>query len=194
LWNTSSLGITGAFHSAIEVTVQGLKGLPVQIKSGGWSASALTGSKTSCGEFCLEFGGLSGSKYTLIPQGLGIEHVVEVDGDGFAVVEFYQRPAQPKPEVWAGRVKENVSGGGKRGYFAAIEVVVEGKKWLPVEIKAGGWSASELTGTKPACGGYCLEFGGLAPGTYVVTPQGLGVSVTVTVDEGGFAVVEFYLT
>jgi hypothetical protein len=194
LWNTSSPGITGAFHSAIEVTVQGLKGLPVEIKSGGWSASALTGSKTSCGDFCLEFGGLSGSKYTLIPQGLGIEHVVEVDGEGFAVVEFYQRPAQPKPEVWAGRVKENVAGGGKRGYFSAIQVVVEGKKWLPVELKAGGWSATELTGTKPACGGYCLEFGGLAPGTYVVTPQGLGVSVTVTVDEGGFAVVEFYLT
>ena len=71
---------------------------------------------------------------------------------------------------------------------------MQGKKWLPVEIRAGGWSASELTGTKPACGGYCLEFGGLAPGTYVVTPQGLGVSVTVTVDEGGFAAVEFNLT
>jgi hypothetical protein len=194
LWNTSGPGSTGAFFSAIQVSVQGLKGLPVQIKSGGWSASMLTGSKPSCGDFCLEFGGLSGSKYTLIPQGLGIEHVVEVDGEGFAVVEFYQKPAQPGPEVWAGRVKENVSGGGKRGYFSAIQVVVEGKKWLPVELRAGGWSATELTGTKPACGGYCLEFGGLAPGTYVVTPQGLGVSVTVTIDEGGFAVVEFYLT
>jgi len=194
LWNTSGPASTGAFFSAIQVSVQGLKGLPVQIKSGGWSASMLTGTKTSCGEFCLEFGGLSGSKYTLIPQGLGIEHVVEVDGEGFAVVEFYQKPAQPRPEVWAGRVKENVAGGGKRGYFSAIQVVVEGKKWLPVEIGAGGWSATELTGTKPACGGYCLEFGGLAPGTYVVTPQGLGVSVTVTIDEGGFAVVEFYLT
>jgi len=194
LWNTSGPASTGAFFSAIQVSVQGLKGLPVEIRSGGWSASMLTGTKASCGEFCLEFGGLSGSKYTLIPQGLGIEHVVEVDGEGFAVVEFYQRPAQPRPEVWAGRVKENVAGGGKRGYFSAIQVVVEGKKWLPVELKAGGWSATELTGTKPACGGYCLEFGGLAPGTYVVTPQGLGVSVTVTVDEGGFAVVEFYLT
>jgi hypothetical protein len=194
LWNTSGPAPTGAFFSAIQVSVQGLKGLPVQIKSGGWSASMLTGSKPSCGDFCLEFGGLSGSKYTLIPQGLGIEHVVEVDGEGFAVVEFYQRPAQAGPEVWAGRVKENVSGGGKRGYFSAIQVVVEGKKWLPVQIAAGGWTASEMTGTKPACGGYCLEFGGLAPGTYVVTPQGLGVSVTVTVDEGGFAVVEFYLT
>ena len=194
LWNTSSGAPTGAFFSAIQVSVQGLKGLPVQIKSGGWSASELTGTKPSCGEFCLEFGGLSGSTYTIIPQGLGIEHVVAVDGEGFAVVEFYQRPAQPGPEVWAGRIAEQVSGSGTRGYFAAIQVTVQGKKWLPVEIRAGGWSASELTGTKPACGGYCLEFGGLAPGTYVVTPQGLGVSVTVTVDEGGFAAVEFNLT
>lgn len=194
LWNTSSEGTTGAFFSAIQVSVAGLKGLPVEIRSGGWSASALTGSKSGCGEFCLEFGGLSGSTYVIAPQGLGIEHVVTVDGEGFAVVEFYQTPASPGPEVWAGRVAETVSGGGGRGYFAAVQVVVEGKKWLPVEIRAGGWSATELTGTKPACGGYCLEFGGLSPGTYVVTPQGLGVSVTVTVDEGGFAVVEFYRT
>jgi hypothetical protein len=194
LWNTSGPAPTGAFFSAIQVSVQGLKRLPVEIRSGGWNATALTGTKPECGEFCLEFGGLSGSTYVITPQGLGINHVVEVDGEGFAVVEFYQTPAQPGPEVWAGRVKENVAGGGGRGYFAAIQVTVEGKKWLPVEIRAGGWSATELTGTKPACGGYCLEFGGLAPGTYVVTPQGLGVSVTVTVDEGGFAVVEFYLT
>ena len=194
LWNTSGPAPTGAFFSAIQVSVQGLKGLPVEIRSGGWNATALTGTKPDCGEFCLEFGGLSGSIYVITPQGLGINHAVEVDGEGFAVVEFYQTPAQPRPEVWAGRVKENVAGGGGRGYFSAIQVTVEGKKWLPVEIRAGGWSATELTGTKPACGGYCLEFGGLSPGTYVVSPQGLGVSVTVTVDEGGFAVVEFYLT
>jgi len=194
LWNTSGATPTGAVFSAIQVSVQGLKGLPVEIRSGGWNATALTGTKPSCGEFCLEFGGLSGSTYVLTPQGLGINHVVDVDGEGYAVVEFYQTPAQPGPRVWAGRVKENTPGAGAHGYLAAIQVIVEGTKWLPVELRSGGWSATELTGTKPACGGYCLEFGGLAPGTYVVTPQGLGPSVTVTVDEGGFAVVEFYLT
>jgi hypothetical protein len=194
LWNTSGPAPTGGFFSAIQVSVAGLKGLPVEIRSGAWSATDVTGSKPQCGEFCLEFGGLSGSTYVLTPQGLGINHTVTVDGEGFAVVEFYQRPAHAGPEVWAGRVAENISGGGRRGYFAAIQVTVEGMKWLPVEIKAGGWSVTEETGTKPACGGYCLEFGGLAPGTYVVTPKGLGVSVTVTVDEGGFARVEFYRT
>jgi hypothetical protein len=194
LWNTSGPATTGAFFSAIQVSVHGLKGLPVEISSGGWSGSALTGSKPSCGEFCLEFGGLSGGTYVITPKGLGINHTVTVDGEGFAVAEFYQTPAQAGPEVWAGRIAQQTSGAGTRGYFASIQVVVEGKKWLPVELRAGGWSASELTGTKPACGGYCLEFGGLAPGTYVVTPQGLGVSVTVTVDEGGFVLVEFYRT
>ncbi|TKJ27572.1 MAG: hypothetical protein CEE40_13005 [Chloroflexi bacterium B3_Chlor] len=194
LWNTSGPASTGGFHSAIQVSVVGLKGLSVEIRSGGWSATALTSTKPECGEFCLEFGGLSGSTYVITPEGLGINHVVTVDGEGFAVVEFYQAPAQPRPEVWAGRVTENIGGGGTRGYFAAIEVVVEGTKWLPVEIRSGAWSATELTGTKPACGGYCLEFGGLVPGTYVITPQGLGVSVTVTVGEGGFAIVDFYRT
>ncbi len=194
LWNTSGGTTTGGSFSTVQVSVQGLKGLPVEIRSDGWSATALTGSKPECGEFCLEFGGLSGGTYVITPQGLGVNHAVTVDGEGFAVVEFYQAPAQPRPEVWAGRVAENTSGGGTRGYFGAIQVTVEGTKWLPVEIRSGGWSATELTGTKPACGGYCLEFGGLAPGTYVIIPQGLGVSVTVTVDEGGFAVVEFYRT
>lgn len=194
LWNTSGPAPTGGFFSAIQVSVAGLKGLPVEIRSGGWNATALTGTKPECGEFCLEFGGLSGSTYVITPEGLGINHLVTVDGEGFAVVEFYQTPAQAAPEVWSGRVAENVSGGGTTGYFAAIQVVVQGKKWLPVEIRAGGWSATELTGTKPSCGGYCLEFGGLTPGTYVITPQGLGVSVAVSVDEGGFARVEFTRT
>ena len=194
LWNTSSETTTGGFFSAIQVSVSGLKGLPVEIRSGGWSATELTGSKPECGEFCLEFGGLSGSTYVLTPEGLGVNHVVTVDGEGFAVVEFYQRPAQPKTEVWAGGVVETTSGSGTRGYLGAIQVTVEGLKWLPVEIRSGAWNATELTGTKPACGGYCLEFGGLAPGTYVITPQGLGLNVTVSIDEGGFARVEFYRT
>jgi hypothetical protein len=191
LWNTSGPQPTGAFFSAIQVSVSGLKGLPVEIRSGGWSATALSGSKPECGEFCLEFGGLSGSTYIITPEGLGVSCAVTVDGVGFAVVEFYQTPAQAGPEVWSGRVVENISGGGRRGYFAAIQVVVEGTKWLPVEIAAGGWRETAQTGTKPECGGFCLEFGGLSPGTYVITPQRLGASVTVTIDEGGFARVEF---
>ena len=68
---------------------------------------------------------------------------------------------------------------------------MEGEKWLPLEISAGGWRDTALTGTKPDCGEFCLEFGGLSPGTYVIAPQSLGASVAVTVDEGGLARVEF---
>lgn len=191
LWSSSGTEPTGGFFSAIQVMVQGLKGLPVEIKSGGWSDTALTGSKPDCGEFCLEFGGLSGSTYTIIPQGLGVSYAVTVDGKGSAAVEFYQTPAQVRPLIWTGRVEENVSGAGSGRYFAAIQVIVEGKKWLPVEINAGGWSSTAETGTKPECGEYCLEFGGLAPATYTITPEGLGTSVTVTVDGGGLALVRF---
>jgi hypothetical protein len=191
LWNSSGPEATGGFFSAIQVTVQGSKGLPVEIKSGGWSSTALTGSKPDCGEFCLEFGGLSGSTYTITPQGLGVSHVVTVDGSGKAAVEFYQTLAQGGPLVWTGTVEQNVSGAGSGRYFATIQVIVDGKKWLPVEIKAGGWSSTAETGTKPECGEYCLEFGGLAPATYTITPEGLGTSVTVTVDGGGLALVRF---
>jgi hypothetical protein len=60
-----------------------------------------------------------------------------------------------------------------------------------VEIHCGGWSTTALTGTKPEYGDTACEFGALSAGTYTITPQGLGASVTVTVDEGGFALVEF---
>ena len=63
--------------------------------------------------------------------------------------------------------------------------------WLPVEIRSGGWSTTALTGTKPEYGDTACEFGALSAGTYTIIPQGLDASVTVTIDEGGFALVEF---
>ncbi len=60
-----------------------------------------------------------------------------------------------------------------------------------MEIHSGGWSTTALTGTKPEYGDTACEFGALSAGTYTITPQGLDASVTVTVDEGGFALVEF---
>ncbi len=98
----------------------------------------------------------------------------------------------PQPaSIWVGSIVHQVSGAGRGVSRAAIAVRVVGKWWLPVEIRAGGWSATALTGTKPEYGDTACEFGALPAGTYSITPQGLGASVTVTVDEGGFALVEF---
>jgi hypothetical protein len=98
----------------------------------------------------------------------------------------------PQPvSVWTGSVVRQVGGAGRGISRAAIAVRVVGKWWLPVEIRSGGWSTTALTGTKPEYGDTACEFGALPAGTYTITPQGLDASVTLTIDEGGFALVEF---
>jgi hypothetical protein len=98
----------------------------------------------------------------------------------------------PQPVyVWTGSIVRQVSGAGRGISRAAIAVRVIGKWWLPVEIRSGEWSTTALTGTKPEYGDTACEFGALTAGTYTITPQGLDASVTVIVDEGGFALAEF---
>jgi len=228
--NTSAQQYAG-YLSTVRVIVEGLRGLPVEIRSGGWNSTALTGSKPECGAFCLEFGGLSPSIYTIIPGGLGATIDVAVEGGGLALIEFTSHlvvpatptptptpgPATPTPtptvvatslspspapsptaapqKLWAARLLWNTSGSQPTGgFFSAIQVSVTGLKGLPVEIRSGGWSATALTGTKPRCGEFCVEFGGLSGSTYTITPQGLGINYAVTVDGMGFAAVEFYQT
>ena len=159
-----------------------MKGLPVNVRAGGWNATTVTGTKPECGDFCLEFGGLGPSLYTIAPQGLGATVDVVVERGGLALIKFTSRlivPAAPAPTptparatitasaapqmVWAARTLWNTSGPAPTGgFFSAIQVSVAGLKGLPVEIRSGGWSASALTGTKPECGELCLEFGGLS--------------------------------
>jgi len=100
-------------------------------------------------------------------------------------------PTSQPVSVWTGSIVRQVSGAGRGISRAAIAVRVIGKWWLPVEIRSGEWSTTALTGTKPEYGDTACEFGALPAGTYTITPQGLDASVTVTVDEGGFALVEF---
>ncbi|TEU11812.1 MAG: hypothetical protein E3J21_22705 [Anaerolineales bacterium] len=98
----------------------------------------------------------------------------------------------PQPvSVWTGSIVRQVSGADRGISRAAIAVRVVGIWWLPVAIRSGGWSTTALTGTKPEHGDTACEFGALPAGTYTIIPQGLNESVTVTVDEGGFALVEF---
>jgi hypothetical protein len=100
-------------------------------------------------------------------------------------------PPPQSGSAWVGSIVRQVSGAGRGISRAAIAVSVVGKWGLPVEIHSGGWSTTALTGTKPEYGDTACEFGALSAGTYTITPQGLDASVTVTVDEGGFALVEF---
>jgi hypothetical protein len=195
LRNTSG-EVLGWRASVIAVQVIGLKVLPVELRSGPFSVTALTGSKPEYGEFACEFGGLSAGTYEVIPQGLGASQTITVDGGGFALIEFaYRLPPTPTPVpppvTWVGKVVSNSSSQGANGISSVIVVRVLGAEGLPVEISSGGWNAIALTSTKPEYGPFACEFGGLWPGTYTVSPQGLGASVELVMDGQGLAIVEF---
>jgi len=100
--------------------------------------------------------------------------------------------AEPGPApvtVWQGRVTYRATGS-VFGY-GAIVVRVVGMAELPIEIDNGGYHAVVTTGTKPEYGAFAGEFGGLGAGEYRVTPRGLGASLTVSIDGGEFALVDF---
>jgi uncharacterized protein (DUF362 family) len=82
----------------LRVSVDGLVGLPVTIRSsGGWSTTNWTGTKTEYGPYFCEFAPLPSETFTVIPAGLGVSVQVSLWGPGVAVVRFAEQPAEPTP-------------------------------------------------------------------------------------------------
>jgi hypothetical protein len=91
-----------------------------------------------------------------------------------------------------GSVVENTSGSEPTEHAnSAIAVIVSGRPWHEVEIRADGYAATCTTGYKPEYGPDACEFGGLRASTYTITPKDLGAGVQVTVDGWGWAKVQF---
>jgi hypothetical protein len=93
----------------------------------------------------------------------------------------------PTPELaWQGRIIETAQTGA-----GAIGVRAAGLKDHPVILRSGDWqSAPQLTGTKVELGEYGTEFGGLAPGEYMVELVDLA-EMRVNLEAGQFMLVEF---
>lgn len=82
----------------LRVSVDGLVGLPVTIRSsGGWSTTNRTGTKTEYGPYFCEFAPLPSDTFTIIPEGLGVSVQVPLWGPGVAVVRFVKQPTEPTP-------------------------------------------------------------------------------------------------
>lgn len=165
-------------------------GQQVEIRSGAFSTTCITGTKPEHGPDACEFGALQAGTYRLNPIGLDTHLDVRVNLHEFVLVEFYD--TRPAPATsWVGTVVENHSGSQPTEHWnSAIAVVVNGKPWHKVVLKVGELEATCLTSTKPEYGDAC-EFGGLSAGTYTITPANLGASVQVTVDGWGWAKVRF---
>lgn len=68
---------------------------------------------------------------------------------------------------------------------------VLGPVGLTVYLESDGFRTEAVTGSKPEYGDFACEFGGLGPGRYSIRPQGLGSTVSVDLQRGQFALVEF---
>jgi len=90
-----------------------------------------------------------------------------------------------------GQVTSNTTQEGAVG-TVVLRVSVNGVIGLPVTVTANGWSTTNWTGTKPEYGPFFCEFAPMPVGTLTVIPQGLGVSVRVSMRGAGVAVVEFW--
>ncbi len=95
---------------------------------------------------------------------------------------------------WTARVASNqpVSS----NWFSVIRVSVQNQLNLPVRItlltpQGPTWSATCRTGSKPEFGPTFCEFAPIVPGTYLLAPQGVDTTATVTVAGGAVAVVLF---
>jgi hypothetical protein len=191
----------GAYLGSIAVQVAAVKGITVQLTAGDWHMEGVTGSKPEYGDYAVEFGGLPGGTYYASVPVLATEPFpVKLPGGGFALVQFTYGPLPtatpgptPVPGSWTGGVTSNTSGTEPAGgVWSNIIVKVGNYKGLTVRLHIDGFDASCVTGTKPEYGDGACEFGGLWPGTYRVTPEGLGPSITVFMDGRGTAVVEFW--
>ncbi|MFC2029259.1 hypothetical protein ACFLWA_00850 [Chloroflexota bacterium] len=109
---------------------------------------------------------------------------------------YVPAPTQPPPlAAWQGRIVEHTKNPSGAVYFASIAVkVIDRPPGQEVQIRSNGWSSTATTGTKPEYGPDALEFGGLNPATYLVSPEGLDTAAIVTVERGDFVLIEFYPT
>jgi len=189
----------GVAVSSVVVRVPGRGGQPVILRSGGWSTRGLTGTKPEYGADAVEFGGVGAGDFTVELEGLGGVLPIHLRQGAFMLIEFRYDllpTATPTPQrgIWVGAVTSNTSGPTPASGVSSIIIVkIPGVNNSPVAITTDAFATSCFTGTKPEYGPGACDVGGLWPGTYRVTPQGLGLSVDVWVDGRGTATVEFWV-
>lgn len=99
-------------------------------------------------------------------------------------------PTPGPPLQWRGELVRETS---FASWAGIVRIWVRNQIGLPVRLSTenGSWSVTNIVGSKAEYGVDALEFAPLAPGTYVITPQGLGTSFTLNLRPGTIAEVVF---
>ncbi len=190
---SNTLGATEGHGSIFRVSVQGLKGTPIELRSDDQLIVANSGSKPEYGECAAEFAPVTKGVWTVSVPALGISLDVPADNYNLAVIEFVQIPeteatqiSQPSATAtplgavnWLGHQVSETPGAGVP--FGRLLVQVVGRNAQPVQLATLQQVVNTaFTGQKPhELGPNTVEFTGLTPGTYIVTPLGLNTSYRV---------------
>lgn len=202
---SNTLGVTLGGGSIFRVSVDGLSGVPIELRSDDELITAESGSKPEYGPYTAEFSPVTEGTWTVSVPSLGASLDVYADNYNLAVIEFVQVPApeatrlvEPAPtatplggQPWEGQVVSETPGSGVK--FGRLLVQVAGRDDQPVRLSTPTDVINIAnTGQKPReLGPNTVEFTGLTPGKYIIEPLGLNARLEVQIRENVETRVEF---
>ncbi|MCB0208837.1 MAG: hypothetical protein KDJ52_05895 [Anaerolineae bacterium] len=198
-------GFTNGGGAIFRVSVQGVDGTSIELRSDDQLIAANSGSKPEIGPFAAEFAPVTEGTWTVSVPSLGVSLNVATDNYNLMIIEFVEvteaeatqaavTPPTPTPLgslIWEGEITSEVIGAG--GPSARLLVKVLEREAHPVQLSTlsqvintanTGQKADEL-------GPNTVEFAGLTPGKYIVEPLGLNISLEVELKPDVVTYVEF---
>ncbi|MFN8459212.1 MAG: hypothetical protein U0401_31940 [Anaerolineae bacterium] len=186
----------GTTLSTVAVKVAGVPGLPVRLRAVGENLGGerrcVTGQGMAESDMC-QFEDLKPGDYVIAPEGLGLSLPVTIFEKQRVVAVFRPETLPPGIFGWQGRVLKNdnqaiatthldsiitVRIAGQAGQVAALRSVRGTEQFCEVR-------------PNPVVGGLACEFGGLAPGVYLIEALHTGAGLRLFVDGASTAQVEF---
>lgn len=202
---SNTLGVTEGNGSIFRVQVDGLVGVPIELRTDDQLITAESGSKAEYGPYTAEFAPVTAGTWRVSVPSLNVEIQVVADNYNLAVIEFSQVPVpeatqavQPTVtatplggQIWEGRLVSETPGDGAR--FGRLLVAVNGRDNQPVRLSTLAQIINTAnTGQKPTeLGPDTVEFTGLTPAKYIVEPLGLNSLLEVELKANVVTRVEF---
>ena len=163
-----------------------------------------TGTKPEYGPDVAEFAPLPAGRWLITVPALDVSFALQTDDRSLFIVEFAPLPASqataealgsptPTPlggSLWEGKQISVTQGPSVAG--AWLRVKVAGQAGLPVDIATvTDFIGQGITGSKAEYAADEVEFAGLSPGQYIITPHGLNARFVVDLPLNTSTVVEF---
>ena len=188
----------------LRVRVQDSPGVLIEIEQINTILTNTTGTKPEYGPDVAEFAPLSPGRWLISVPSLGVSLAIQTDDRSLFMVEFAQIPAvqataeaqsaaTPTPlggVLWTGVQTGVVEGPSSVG--ALLRVKVADQAGLPVDLATfTDFIGQGITGSKIEYPPDEVEFAGLTPGQYIITPHGLNAQLIVDLAANTTTYVEF---